>query len=50
VPKNQRELRSQHGALYPIAKSYEAITFEKEFVHIDGRPDDAALVCPGILC
>ena len=47
VPKNLRELRSEHGALYTLTKSYEAVTFEKEFVHIDGKPHDATLICPG---
>jgi superfamily II DNA or RNA helicase len=47
VPKNLRDVRSPLGAAYPIAKSYEAITFEKEFVHVDGRLDDATLICPG---
>jgi superfamily II DNA or RNA helicase len=47
VPRNLRESRSQLGVPYPIAKSYEAITFEKDFVHVDGRIDDATLICPG---
>jgi hypothetical protein len=47
VPKNLRESRSGIGVPYPIAKSYEAVTFEKEYVHVDGRIDDAALICPG---
>jgi len=47
VPKNLQESRSNFGVTYPIAKSYEAITFEKEFVHVDGRIDDATLICPG---
>jgi superfamily II DNA or RNA helicase len=47
VPRTLRESRSSLGVAYPIAKSYEAITFEKEFVHVDGRSEDAALICPG---
>ncbi|GBU26706.1 RNA helicase [Treponema sp. R8-4-B8] len=47
VPKSLQESRSNFGVTYPIAKSYEAITFEKEYVHVDGRIDDAALICPG---
>jgi superfamily II DNA or RNA helicase len=52
IPKNVRDIRSSLGAAYPIAKTYEAITFEKEFVHIDastdgGRVADATLICPG---
>ena len=47
VPKNLLESRSNYGVQYPIAKSYEAITFEKESVHIDGQINDATLVCPG---
>jgi len=47
VPKSLQESRSNFGVTYPIAKNYEAITFEKEFVHVDGRVDDATLICPG---
>jgi len=47
VPKSLQESRSNFGVTYPIAKSYEAITFEKEYVHVDGRVDDATLICPG---
>ncbi|MCL1994399.1 MAG: DUF3883 domain-containing protein [Spirochaetes bacterium] len=47
VPRILRESRSNMGVSYPIAKSYEAITFEKKYVHVDGRIDDAALICPG---
>jgi superfamily II DNA or RNA helicase len=53
VPRNLRESRSSLGVHYPIVQSYEAITFEKESIHIDGRidngslPADATLICPG---
>ena len=47
VPKKLRESRSNFGVPYPIAKSYETVTFEKEYVHVDGRIDDATLICPG---
>jgi hypothetical protein len=47
VPKALRESRSQIGVPYPIARNYAAITFEKEAIHIDGRVDDATLICPG---
>ena len=47
VPKKLRESRSNFGVPYPIAKSYDAVTFEKEYVHVDGRIDDATLICPG---
>ena len=47
VPKKLRESRSLFGENYPIAKNYEAVTFEKEYVHVNGRLDDATLICPG---
>jgi hypothetical protein len=46
VPKKLYTQVSELGTAYPIAKQYEAITFEKEGTHLEGRPD-AALVCPG---
>jgi hypothetical protein len=46
VPKKLHAMVSESGAPYPIAKQYDAITFEKEGIRIDGKPD-AALVCPG---
>ena len=47
VPRVLRESRSSIGVPYPISKSYEAITFEKKYIHIDGNINDAVLICPG---
>ncbi|GHU23820.1 RNA helicase [Spirochaetia bacterium] len=46
IPRAVRETRSPEGTAYPIARSYSAITFEKEYIHVDGL-EDAALICPG---
>ena len=46
VPKKLYTQVSELGTVYPIAKQYEAITFEKEGIIIDGK-NDATLVCPG---
>jgi superfamily II DNA or RNA helicase len=46
VPKKLYTQVSSLGTAYPIAKQYEAITFEKEGIRSEGKPD-AALVCPG---
>ncbi len=46
VPSKLRNLRSPLGIPYPVARNYEAITFEKQFVHVEGKPE-AALICPG---
>jgi hypothetical protein len=46
VPKKLYTQVSALGTAYPIARQYEAITFEKEGIRLEGRPD-AALVCPG---
>jgi SNF2 family DNA or RNA helicase len=46
VPKKVYSQVSSIGTAYPIAKQYEAITFEKEGIRIDGKPE-AALICPG---
>jgi superfamily II DNA or RNA helicase len=46
VPRILRESRSSIGVPYPISKSYEAITFEKQYIHTDGQINDAALICP----
>jgi superfamily II DNA/RNA helicase len=46
VPKKLYSHVSVLGTAYPIAKQYEAITFEKESIRSEGKPD-AALICPG---
>jgi len=46
VPKKVYTQISAIGTAYPIAKQYEAITFEKEGIRSEGKPD-AALICPG---
>jgi superfamily II DNA or RNA helicase len=46
VPKKLYAQVSSLGTAYPIAKQYEAITFEKEGLRSEGKPD-AALICPG---
>jgi superfamily II DNA or RNA helicase len=46
VPKKLYSQVSVLGTAYPIAKQYEAITFEKESIRSEGKPD-AALICPG---
>ena len=46
VPNILREKRSVSGELYPISNKYEAITFEKQFIYVDGKPE-AELICPG---
>jgi superfamily II DNA or RNA helicase len=46
VPKKLYVQVSAFGTAYPIAKQYEAITFEKEGIRSEGKPD-AALICPG---
>jgi SNF2 family DNA or RNA helicase len=46
VPKKLYTQVSSLGTAYPIAKQYEAITFEKESIRSEGKPD-AALICPG---
>jgi hypothetical protein len=47
VPRVLRESRSPAGVPYPISKSYEAVTFEKQYIHVDGHINDAVLICPG---
>lgn len=47
VPASIREIRSALGVTYPIAKSYDAVTFEKEYMYLPDCPNDAALICPG---
>ncbi|MHB9291031.1 putative RNA polymerase-associated protein RapA [Hollandina sp. SP2] len=47
VPRILRESPSPAGVPYPISKSYEAVTFEKQYIHVDGQINDAALICPG---
>jgi len=47
VPHVLRNSRSSGGVPYPISKSYESVTFEKEYIHVEGRTDDATLICPG---
>lgn len=46
VPNSLRDRRSILGTPYPISRSYEAITFEKQYIYVDGKPE-AALICPG---
>jgi superfamily II DNA or RNA helicase len=46
VPAKLRDRRSPNGVLYPIAREYEAITFEKKSINISGKRD-ATLICPG---
>ncbi|MDR0644765.1 MAG: DUF3883 domain-containing protein [Treponema sp.] len=46
VPKKLYTQVSAIGVPFPIAKQYEAITFEKESIRSEGKPD-AALICPG---
>jgi len=47
VPRVLLEGSSSTGVPNPVSKSYESITFEKEYIHIEGRIDDATLICPG---
>lgn len=46
VPSVLRDRRSPLGIPYPVARTYEAITFEKQFIYVEGKPE-AALICPG---
>jgi hypothetical protein len=46
VPQKLRERRSPLGVPYPIAREYEAITFDKQCINITGKPE-ATLICPG---
>jgi superfamily II DNA or RNA helicase len=47
VPRILRESRSSTGVPYSISKRYEAITFEKQYIHGEGPINDAVLLCPG---
>jgi len=47
VPHVLRNSRSSIGVPYPVSKSYESITFGKEYIHVEGRTDDATLISPG---
>jgi hypothetical protein len=47
VPRVLRESRSSVGVPYPVSKTYEAVTFEKQYIHTDGHINDAVLICPG---
>lgn len=46
VPNALRERRNAQGVPYAIARNYEAVTFEKQYIHVNGKPD-ATLICPG---